>query len=543
MLSSPVDRARPWLCGVLILPLILTMCTRTQAQDSRRELLDNYLKDLIKNELQKLEQKNQPDEFAPSAPKVKVDNSREIHSALRSFTNDCDDLALSLITDSRRIPGLNQLLPEIYQLRARSSVLADKTAQGNDWSNLLDDIKTIDRDWRTVSFKLSQLQGLSRQQTRLMARLDQTSQDLIGDLNARPQINTYELTQALASLQVDFQNLLEEVEFEITDSTERNSLLIEGRQAQQQVGHMSLMVRDGADYDSLVEEYGRFSQIWSPMLTKLQGYNNRYIERSLRRISESDRNIHELLWLPQEIDRQQLMYQTSLLKKDVDEFFARTPLKLLISLPNPEYVLSTADAFYGVCENFTDIVNRNGSREDMVDAFSYIVDAQADFIETFKPIRSQAALNVLNSIDQHVHDLREGLILEEQFDNRKAIELGASLQNLAEHLHMDTRIWLSDVQVGYERQAEAATARFSELAAEYHRQALNGSNASKLKSLSDDLYEQWRIVHSYISRSTNEHRTHLARLASHIGPAVVELRTLTQDAGAGPLAGSPFPRN
>jgi hypothetical protein len=318
-------------------------------------------------------------------------------------------------------------------------------------------------------------------------------------------------------------------------------LLIEGRQAQQQVRHMSLLLRDGANYDSLVEEYGRFSQMWSPMLTKLQSYNNRYMERVLRRITESDRAIHELLWLPQDIDRDQLVYQTSLLKKDVDEFFARTPLKLLIGLPNSEYVLSTADAFYGVCENFSDIVNGNSSRQDMVDAFRYIEDAQADFIQTFKPIRSQAALNVLNSIDQHVNDLRSGLTLEEQFDRQKAIDLGASLQNLADHLDMDTKIWLSHVQTNYEQAAQASTSRFSQLAADYHSQALSGSNASKLKSLSDGLYEQWRDVHSYLSRSTGADRTHLAQLATHIGQTLVELRALTQDAGAGPLAGNPFP--
>ena len=65
-------------------------------------------------------------------------------------------------------------------------------------------------------------------------------------------------------------------------------------------------------------------------------------------------------------------------------------------------------------------------REDMVDAFRYIEDSQTEFITMFKPIRSQAALNVLNAIDKHVSDLRGGLILEEQFDRSKAIELGAT---------------------------------------------------------------------------------------------------------------------
>jgi len=545
MSQSPVYRVRHWLAGLLTLGLLIASAAPLSAQQNNRQLLDKLLKEYIQSELDKMDQKADPKlgGTQPVAPKQAVDNSREIHAALKSFTRDTDDLALSLSADSRRIDGLNQILPDLYRLRARSSILADKTASGNQWSNLLEDIKSIDQGWRTVSFKLDQLQGLSQQQTRLAARIDQISADLIGQLNVRPQMNTYELTRTLASLSVDFENLLEEIDFDIGDSDDRRELLIEGRKAQQQVQHMSLLIRDEADYETIKGEYQRFSGIWSPMMTKLQKYDNRYIERSLRRISESDRSIHELLWLPHEIDRQQLVYLTSLLKKDVDEFFARTPLKLLISLPNPEYVLSTADAFYGVCENFTDIVNRNGSREDMVDAFRYIEESQQEFITMFKPIRSQAALNVLNAIDQHVHDLRGGLVLEEQFDRRKAIELGASLQNLSEHLHMDTKLWLSHVQVPYEQQAEDATARFSQLAARFHQQALSGSNAQQLQTISNDLYEQWRSVHSYISRSTNEDRAHLARLAAHIGPTLVEVRTLTQDAGNGPLAAGGFNRN
>lgn len=545
MFSSPAGRVRHWLAGILALVFVVTSVAPVSAQADRRELLDNYLKEIIQNELQMMENKNNPAlGAAQPAPKRVVDNSREIHTALRSFTRDCDDLALSLSADSRRIAGLNQILPDLYRLRARSSILADKTEQGNDWSILLDDIKTIDRDWRSVSFKLDQLQGLSQQQDRLASRLDQISSDLIKQLDVRPQMNTYELTRTLASLNVDFENLLEEINYEISDSNDRRTLLLEGGKAQQQVRHISLLIRDNVEYSTIKTEYGRFSSIWGPMMTKLQSYDNRYIERSLRRINESDRAVHELLWMPHEIDRQQLVYQTSLLKKEVDQFFARTPLKLLITLPNPEFVLSTADAFYGVCENFTDIVDSNGSREDMVDAFRYIEESQTEFITMFKPIRSQAALNVLNAIDQHVHDLRDGLVLEEQFDRRKAVELGASLQNLSEHLHMDTKLWLSHVQVNYRRQAEESTARFAELSANFHQQSLNGSNANKLRTISDDLYEQWRVVHSYISRSTNEDRAHLARLAAHIGPTLVEVRTLTQDGGNGPLAsGNPFLRN
>lgn len=522
--SLPVTRS----VGGCLLTLFLTLGIANTgfAQTEREKYLEELLKSLVESELQKIENKTPP-ALGTAAP-ARVDNSRKIHETLNSFSKDCSELAMSLGESAVRIPGAREQLTELYRLRARSALLAEKTAQGDQWGNLLEDIRSIDRDWRTTSLKISQLRGLSQAQTRLIQRLDTSSGTLMGYLNARPQLNYFELTQAVATLNTAFENLLEEISFEMTDTTESRNLMLEGRKIQQQTRQIGLLVRDQADYEAIKNEYSRYQQMWEPMMVQLRKLDNRYIERSLRRISDANRSMHELLWLPHQVDRQKLLYVTSMLKKDVDDFFARTPLKLLISLPDSEYVLPTADAFYGVCENFTDSVERGENHQEMIDAFQYITESEKDFSRLFKPIRSQAALNVLTAIDQHIRELQQALVLKENFDRRQTINLGASLENLAEHVHLDTKLWLDRSNESFKVQALAATSDFSRQAAEFHKQALSGANVAQLRTLSEKLYDSWRKVHGYISLSRDEDRAHLARLATHIGPNLVEIRTLVQ---------------
>jgi hypothetical protein len=494
---------------------------------NRDKQLEEMLKSLIESELQNLERRNES--FSSAATQnTRVENARQIHTTLKTFSQDCSDLALALGESIITIPGAREHLTELYRLRARTALLAEKTEQGDQWGNLLEDIRSVDRDWRTTSLKISQLRGLNQNQTQLVGRLDRSSETLMGFLNARPQLNYFELTQALASLNTSYENLLEEISFEVTNPAQSRNLQSEVRKIQQQAQHMGSLIRDRSDYEAIRSEHARLDRMWDPIMVQLRRFDNRYIERSLRRISDANRSIQSLLWLPHQVDRQKLLYVTSMLKKDVDDFFARTPLKLLISLPDSEYVLPTADAFYGVCENFADSVERGENHQEMIDAFQYIAENEREFNRLFTPIRSQAAVNVLTSIDQHIRELKDALAVRETFDRRKAVTLGASLENLAEHLHMDTKLWLSHTNQSFSAQALAATTEFSSLSAEFHRQASNGATIAQLRSLSDRIHESWRKVHGYISLSQNEDRIQLARLATHIGPNLVEIRTLVQ---------------
>ena len=106
-----------------------------------------------------------------------------------------------------------------------------------------------------------------------------------------------------------------------------------GRLRQIVLNLISVIRDDHSDASVIVEEYKQFETIWSPLVAKLRTEDDRYIERGLRRVSATAGEIHKLLLLPQKLDKSQFVYLAAALKKDIDEFFERTPLILVMHLP------------------------------------------------------------------------------------------------------------------------------------------------------------------------------------------------------------------
>ena len=78
---------------------------------------------------------------------------------------------------------------------------------------------------------------------------------------------------------------------------------------------------------------------------------------------------------PQQADTSNLSYIVEGLKHDIDEYFTRAPLKLVMELPESRSALATAGAFYGNCEQFLqDAAAENASPSDLADSFHNMAD-------------------------------------------------------------------------------------------------------------------------------------------------------------------------
>jgi hypothetical protein len=271
--------------------------------------------------------------------------------------------------------------------------------------------------------------------------------------------------------------------------------------------------------------------VWYPFATDLRPLNNRYIERSVRRVNEVDSSIHELLWLPQKMDREKLIYLSGLLKRDVDDFFVRAPLKLMIDLPNNDQVLVVADEFYGVCENFTEVVKRGEDTQKMVDAYTYIEDSWRSFSSVFRPLKSQAAQQVLAEIGTNIVALGQALQVhaggyDGGYNQHTALEIAASLDNLSRHLENDIGQWLSVRRVDFRDYALQDASHFRQHCQRIHEMLTRQVDTAELAREADELTRDWARVYEHIQRCTTAEKPHLLQLASDITPQVTELRTI-----------------
>lgn len=500
-----------------------------QVNTQRESIVDQLLRSLIESELEKRQNARAatriPDP-APTSLSGGAPDVRQTQQILADVAQEANRLTNTLNAEQNRNPAIRPLMNDVLQARARATVLAQQSSRNVDPQQLQIDLKELDRTWRLIAYRLGRIPNLSTEARGSIAKLNQYEQQLRDLFKVTPQVDHRGLFQQTASLSSSLSHLLEDIEIELDQAADLNKLLIEGRRVEQQARQLLNLVADEEPYDVLVKQFQKFQEQWYPFAGRLRPFENRYIERSVRRVSSIENGMHETLLLPRRLDRQQLVHLTGVLQKDVNTFFTRAPLKLLIELPNPELVLSTADEFYGVCDNFIDCVQRGEEGQNLIGCFQYIEEGWQSFNRVFRPIKSDAAQHVLTEIEQSIYALRQELQLQEPFDRRLAADLAAALENLSETLDADTQAWLSKDRPSFRAQAMRDSAAFAAATHRFHESILAGASPNQLRTEISELYDQWRRVYSYISQCQTSDRAHLGRMASRITPTLVELRTM-----------------
>ncbi|MGH7129167.1 MAG: hypothetical protein ACREIV_11415, partial [Planctomycetaceae bacterium] len=283
---------------------------RPAVSDPRGDFSDQLLESLIETEREyRSERRYDPGRPIDPAtrPTGSVDLSR-VRTIIDDFARGASRLSTTVEQELNRVPGLRNEWDDVLKIRARSNVLADRTRTARDIAEIQADIAALDRDWRDLSYQLQQVRGLDRNILEQVQTLDQTADALTKRMSIAPQLNHYELLRQTATLSADLHNLVEDIELELGHSPLQNDLLLAGRKLQHQARRVSMTVADGAEYDTIVAEYRLFQSDWQRLATQLRSVENNYIERTVRRVRNVDQTIHELLWLPHDVDRGQLLH-------------------------------------------------------------------------------------------------------------------------------------------------------------------------------------------------------------------------------------------
>jgi hypothetical protein len=282
-------------------------------------------------------------------------------------------------------------------------------------------------------------------------------------------------------------------------------------------------------YDRIVTEYNRFERAWALLLDQLGVVSNPYVERAVRRVVDADSQMHELLWLETKTNRAQLKQTADALIRVVDEFYNRTPLKLLLTFKNVSSALQTADNFYGTVQNFKDNLARNESDAVLLDSYQYVEEYGVVFIRTFSSMKSQAAIVVLREIEDGMAAMRAQLRLGgtvSQVDTRKLIPIAASLENLADQLDYDIRQWLNRERPAYRAEVTAASLAFMKRTQRLHQLLDSEPTLQVLQREMDSLYQEWLTVYAFLGRCKTEDRANLSQASAEIRIDLTDLNGL-----------------
>ncbi len=452
---------------------------------------------------------------------------RSLRLLLSDFADQSSVLTRAIDDERRRVPSVRAYFSDALKIRARAYYASQQAEKTESPYQIAQDYREVDQDFRLLSSGLRQVRGLSRAVSRPVIAMEKIDKEITGMLKIRPQLNYVKLSRQCASLSAGFRNLLEDIKFELPRSTNRTELLSDGRRLSQQAEYLASIASDRASHADVSREYKRFSDLWKPYSNRLRNVNNRYVERNARRINQSNRDVRELLWLPHQVDRTQLVHLTKMLMKDVDEFFTRAPLKLLINLPRRSSVLTDSSEFYKVCENFVKNVNAGDKNEDLIEDFNDIENSFRLFHETFHEVKSQKAHTVMSEVASRIQSLRRELKVQDgYFDRNEALELAAAIDNLASRMNSDVDRWIGRSDSAIARQARRDSTDFVKASHTLNLDIERGKSIAKISDQADHLFELWGTLHKYIPRADEETRFAMQRTSARLTPYLVDLQTM-----------------
>ena len=461
---------------------------------------------------------------------TKVDK-RALANLMKETLDESGRLYAALDADYRRNANLRPLMTDLRKLQNLTGQINQDMTAGMALESIVVDFRQVDADWRLLSHRMAQTAGLSSNTMQSVDRIDRLDQQVGKLFQVEPSLDRRALQQQLGILENALFNMSDELRRDTTGSAKITQMSSDARKLQQQVTRINDLVIDDYPYERIVSEYNRFERVWAVMLDQVRTVNNAYVVRAVRRIVDADNLMHELLWIENTTSRPQLKQTADALIRDVDEFYNRTPLKLLLSFKNAAGTLQVADNFYGTIQNFKDVLDRNESDQQLMESYRYVEEYGTIFVRTFSTMKSQAAIVVLREIEDGIAALRAELNLGgtvSQVDTRQLTPIAASLDNLAYQLEYDVRNWLNTERPAYRAEVTAATAAFSKRTQRIHMMLDSEPTLQVLQRETDSLYQEWKTVYEFLSRCRTADRVNLSQLATEIRIDLTDLNSSLQ---------------
>ena len=505
-------RSRQILTPFLVLASAASIASvEVRADDKSRKVVNGIFRILIESQ-----GGGQPPGPRPSAvrPVQATPELVMLRVTLTGYQKESAGLYEMLQKESQRQPQVRTLLGDALTVQARSDSLARRSLTIEDHQVLTKDSVQLDRDWRVLYYRLRQLPGISAPCRECVGRLDGYGNQLCSVLTFEPQIDRRSLVQQSDALVIHLRRLIDDIGYELRRDRNRDSLIVAAGQVHQAAVDFSRRAHDGAKYELLVTSYRRFLKMWSPLARTVCSVESHFIERSTLSVQQADQAIHELLWLPRELDRNLLIQLTSGISVEVDRIFSTVTLAMLIQLPGYDDIPANASEFYGVCANFADCVERNESREDLIGAYEYLPAAWVAFSRHFRSVDDVAIRRSLSEIETRMVALREPLGIPGGFDLPEARRLSSSIQHLAEHLSDDVEEWLAAAgrYDNDRREIEKSGTLFMHSSRKLNAALAGAPHLPTIQQLCDQCIQDWSQFHDRVMKCDAPNREHLQQI-------------------------------
>lgn len=538
--------------------LLLTTSVAAAQQPNRRNLVQSLLQTLIESQLPQdgsqlgtiPNQRTQPNQNRvaavnrnangnqrnPAQPAAtrQVNQSQEIREAGQLLTQASDEMALlleSLQSDRYRANGVIPLLSLAMNVNADAAILSRRLSRATDVSTLRDSLKQLDQNWHALEYNLGLIPNLSRNTLGHIAKIKQYEAALAERFQLPTQVNSVELAREAQRLHDSMRKLLEEIRFEVMDRRQADQFLQDGRKSYEESLRFIEAVRSTASVDQLTRSLQRLETEWKQYDRRLRVVNSRFIQRQVQLVNDSLRIISGHLYLqPNQIDRDELLYTTRIIRNDIDQLLNSVTLKMLSDLPASRNLsVSAAGDLSANCNELIHLIDADEDVDVLRDMFAYLNDEWDRLNLSLQGLTDRKSRTYLRDIETSMHDLQTRLGIHLNFDRKVAMQLALTLAGNARHVEDDIRDAFGRPNQ-YPREFQSrclnASSQFTAAARNLHQQISNGEKVRQLQTDSDNLSAAWENLSRFIPSFAAAEQQHLLNIRREITPQVVQLQTL-----------------
>lgn len=493
----------------------------------QQEIIDNLMKALTISKGY-----NSTIDAAPTS--ARTSDTKEIvlmRQVLSQVTREADRLVDELRNSLYSgIPGMSQIFGQALTLKSDLKVLTDRANVVRDHRELQADLETLDQDWRALAYTLQETRGISQNAKQSVRIINDYATQISGTLNVEPQLNRRELQRQATILEEQLRNLNNDVRFELGHTDKINELIQDGGKVRSDAQRMSEQIASGNSYNEIVLTYKQFKSLWLDFVNKLHRYDNRYIERDIMNVYQTDSELVELLWIPKQADWAQLTELAYILHRDVTQLFDDIKMSDLMTLSKPQEAIKTGRIYRDLCESFKRRVSEQTSEAVLSDEFQKLDTAWKIFANDMLELKGSETWNRMKMINNSIVSLRSALLIKPaNYDNDALVESASNLESMADHLQYDMERWLNSSagsSVPRRREYLNSTNQFVANSRDFHNKLVNGNrNQQELKQISADLLSRWLQLLGGIGQCNTLDRDHLNRTAQEITAELVKIQS------------------
>ena len=463
----------------------------------------------------------------PVPPRQPVKGTREMQhfrKSLGSFGQQCDELVIALQDRRYESKQARVLLADAMQVKAQCDALIRQSSYVAEPAGIIPAYQQFDQNWRVVAHRARQLPGIEATCTTHIDQMYNLGTEICTCLDVAPSINRGKLLQLMSAMELSLQHLLQDLHYDNRDDPKIRGLIDQGQELFSEIGHGSQLVQRES-YDVLVAAYKHTSKDWRRFSRKLRPYKTERVRRGIRDIEELGRAIHEQLWLPVELDFQDLLQITRGIEGDSNRLFASITLEDLMGCPNPGQVINSAREFQLNCGTF---VNSLEQRLESWEWDYQIFNVQWQTLRRLcEPIQVPRVTRRLREIDDAMSGLNQLLGQGPAVTHHDLVGMYSELDGSFTDLDLIIRQNIANER-SYERALrQDIVDRSKSLRASVHnchQALLRGQSQNDLTNEFNTILTDWTALKRQSTNCNDQHRTAFASFRREIEPVMVKLQ-------------------